>query len=75
MIYECIEDFVVDTVDGNGFTEVQDGFFVEKGTKWEVDKDAVNVIGADIHLEETPDTGNWLEISKEMLNSNFREVN
>lgn len=75
MVYECIKGFCVNIVDGDGFTEVQDGFVVEEGTKWKVDNDAINVTGADIHLEETPDTGDWLEISREMLNINFREVN
>lgn len=71
MIYECIKGFSVDIVDGNGFTDVQDGFVVEEGTKWEIDTDTINVTGADIHLEEVEDTGNWLEVPKEILLSHF----
>lgn len=73
MIYECIEEFCVDIVDGDGFTEKQDGFYVEKGSMWEVDNEEVNVTGAEVHLEEL-DGMNFLEISKNRLGTNFREV-
>ncbi len=73
MIYECVDDFSVDVVDGDGFTEEQDGFWVKKGSMWKIDNDAVNVTGADVHLEEL--TGmNWLELSEERLKSCFRAM-
>ena len=73
MIYDCIEDFYVDIVDGDGFTEKQDGMRIRKGSMWKIDEEAVNIMGTDIHLEEL--TGmNWLELSKERLNRCFRIV-
>lgn len=73
MVYECIESFCVDIVDGDGFTEKQDGMRVKKGSMWKVDNKAVNVMGTDLHMEEL--TGmNWLELSKERLSTHFREV-
>jgi len=74
MTYECIKEFYVDIVDGDGFTEKQNGMRIKQGSMWQVDNDAVNVMGADIHLEEL--TGmNWLELSKERLESHFKEIN
>lgn len=73
MVYECIKGFCINVVDGDGFIEEHDGFVVEEGTKWKSDSDAVNVTGAGIHLEEVEGT-QWLQISKENLDTDFRVV-
>jgi len=73
MVYDCIKEFWVDIVDGDGRTEKQDGMHIRKGSMWKVDNEAVNVMGTDIHLDEL--TGmNWLELSKEKLDNCFKVI-
>lgn len=71
MIYKCIEGFVVDTVDGDGFTIEEGNFIVEEGSIWEVNDEAVNVTGGEIHLENEK---NWIEVSVETLEQCFVNV-
>lgn len=74
--YRCTRAFEVDEVDGDGF-RTGNFQFVEEGSIWEEDQTAINVTGADIHLEYAG-TGNvdfpWIEISKEDLRKDFEEI-
>ncbi|MDU7904720.1 MAG: hypothetical protein E7J25_01010 [Paeniclostridium sordellii] len=67
-MYKCIEGFMVDICDGDGFTVEESGFVVEEGSIWEVNEEAINVLGADVHLENND---SWIEISKETLEECF----
>lgn len=69
MKYKCIKDFVVDSVDGDGFLVESAGCFIKEGTIWEANEEAINVLGSDVHIENDKD--GWLEISNEMLNEYF----
>jgi len=73
MVYECIKDFYVDLVDGNGFVEKEDGSYVRKGSMWGIVNNSINVIGAEIHLGNLTEL-EWIEISKKRLESHFRVV-
>lgn len=67
-MYECTEDFYVDTCDGDGFLVEENSFLVEKGSVWGLSEDAVNVLGAEIHIENEY---SWIEISREVFEMNF----
>ena len=70
-MYNCVESFVVDVCDGDGFILEEGGFLVEEGSMWEVNEEAVNVTGAYIHIENK---NAWLELSKEMLKQHFVKI-
>ncbi|CEQ04103.1 Uncharacterised protein [[Clostridium] sordellii] len=70
-MYKCIEGFTVDICDGDGFTIEESGFVVEEGSIWEVNEEAINLLGADIHLENDD---SWIEISKEILEECFIKI-
>lgn len=72
--YECTETFFVNLVDENGLLEEQDGFCIEKETKWNVVNTSNTLTGADLLLESVHGD-QWIEISKEQLESNFRKLN
>lgn len=70
-MFECVDSFVIDVVDGDGFMFEEGGFIVEKGSIWEVNEEAINVTGADIHIENE---SGWIELSREMLSQFFRKL-
>lgn len=72
MKYKCIKGFVVDSVDGDGFLTENDGYLVKEGTIWEINEEAINVLGADVHIEN--DEYGWLEISNEALSEYFEKM-
>lgn len=74
--YKCIRTFEVDEVDGDGF-RTGDFKYVEGGSIWQENEDAVNVLGTETHLEcvkAENDEIPWIEISKEALVKDFEEI-
>lgn len=76
-VYKCIKGFMVDVVDGDGFTLEESGDYIsdDENTLWEVDNDGVNVTGAEVRLI-TFKKGHlsWVELDKDFLNEHFIEV-
>lgn len=70
-MYKCIKGFAIDVCDGDGLTIEECGFIVEENSVWEVNEEAVNVLGADIHLEND---SNWIELSKDTLKEHFVKI-
>ena len=70
-MYKCIKSFIVDICDGDGFITEHSGFMVDEGTYWNVNEEAINILGADIHLEND---NNWIEVSKDVFNKCFIKV-
>lgn len=70
-MYKCIESFVIDIVDGDGFTIEESGDLVEEGSIWEINEEAINILDADIHLENE---NSWIEISREILEQCFIKI-
>ncbi len=74
MVYECIKSFSVDNVDDNGFCIENRGEQVQKGSMWKLDDCKTTLTGAELRLNDL--TGlRWIEISKERLNSHFKQLN
>lgn len=70
--YKCIHGFLIDLVDGDGFTVEEAGYVVEEGTIWEADEEPSRIIGGAVRL-----IGNkieWIEICEETLKNCFEEV-
>ena len=74
-MYKCIKGFLLDMVDGDGFTIKENGFEVEKGTIWKMDKHSSRVIGGQIRLISTEESFDWIEIDVATLRDNFRSIN
>lgn len=69
--YKCIKGFILDIYDGDGFTMEEGGFMVEEGSMWEVNEEAINVLGTDVHIENEK---GWIEITNEMLENHFIKI-
>lgn len=70
MKYKCVKAFTLDTYDDDGF--YVDGYMeIEVGEVYEVEN--VKIIDGDIHLDGV-NVNRWIEISKEMLEKHFEEV-
>lgn len=73
-VYECINTFYVDAVDGDGFLEEQDGLCVEKGTKWLVDNISHKLFDGEVRLTSLRDNS-WIELSNDEFENSFVNVN
>lgn len=70
MRYKCVKAFPLDTYDDDGF--YVDGYMeIEVGEVYEVGNE--KIIDGDIHLDGA-NVNRWIEISKEMLEKYFVEV-
>lgn len=70
MRYKCVKAFTVDTYDDDGF--YSDGYMeIEVGEVYEVGNG--KIIDGEIHLDGV-NVNRWIEISKEMLEKHFVEV-
>jgi hypothetical protein len=73
MVFNCIVDFYVDSVDDNGFTVDENSCIVKSGSMWESKENQHTLTGAEIRLENL--TGlEWIEISKERLHKCFKVI-
>jgi 2-iminoacetate synthase ThiH len=78
MKYECVICFTVDKCDDDGFHTGKEKL-INEGTIWEISEDAVNVTGAEIHLERVfkskkAKTCEWIEIPKSYLDKYFEKI-
>ena len=73
--YLCIESFVVDAYDDDGYI-IEDGCItITKGSEWVLDEDEARVIGGEVRLEGYRDSiYSWIEITKTTFESCFEEV-
>lgn len=70
MRYKCMKPFVLDTYDADGF--YVDGYMeIKAGEVYEVGNE--KIIDGEIHLDGV-NVNRWIEISKEMLEKYFEEV-
>ena len=70
MRYKCVKALTLDTYDDDGF--YVDGYMeIEVGEVYEVGNE--KIIDGDIHLDGV-NVNKWIEISKEMLEKHFVEV-
>lgn len=68
MKYKCVNSFVIDGYDEDGFQKDK-VFLVVEGSVWTLN-DSANYINADHHLDNEK-TGEWLEISDISLKEDF----
>lgn len=78
MRYKCIDSFLIDICDGDGFYTGKQRW-INEGTVWEIGKDAVNLTGAELHLEriyksKKSKSHEWIEIPKSDLDKYFKEL-
>jgi hypothetical protein len=70
MRYKCVKALTLDTCDDDGF--YVDGYMeIEVGEVYEVGNE--KIIDGEIHLDGV-NVNKWIEISKEMLEKHFVEV-
>lgn len=76
-VYKCIKGFMVDVIDGDGFTLEESGDYIsdDENTLWEVDNDGINVTGSEVRLI-TFHKGylSWIELDKDFLKEHFKEI-
>lgn len=70
--YRCTEKFYVDSYDGNGFILNEDGVSVDKGSIWIDREEDYRFVGGQVRLDRA--NGEWLELSKETVDKNFKEI-
>lgn len=74
--YECIKEFSTYEVNDNGSTINEDGdeesISIDKGTKWTDYEEDYRFIGGEVRLEQ--EDGTWLELTKETVAENFKEI-
>lgn len=68
---KCINGFVVEMCDGDGFS-TDDEMIIEDSTIWEVEEDTFRVIGGEVRL--TNDDFGWLELSREHFEADFEII-
>lgn len=78
MRYICAIAFTVDKCDDDGFHTGKEKW-INEGTVWEISEDAVNVTGAELHLERVfkskkAKTSEWIEIPKSYLDKYFEKI-
>ena len=69
MKYKCINEFYVEIYDEEWMPTGEYGT-IHTGTVWELDE-YTNNIGGEVHLDN--DDGEWIEISREILEECFEE--
>ena len=70
--YRCIIGFGVPKCDDDGFEIPHDLCVIEKGSIWE--ETDLNMLGAEVHLAEVGKPWHWLDITKEHLARQFKEI-
>jgi len=71
----CKETFLVEKCDDDGFTIPNKYKTIKEGTIWNVEEDSSRIIGGEIRLtKSTKKTFNWIEISKEHFEQNFKII-
>lgn len=70
--YRCIETFVVDNYDADGFLIENSAQVIEEGEIYTLDETGSTIIGGEVHLDH--ENGSWLEITSDSLNEYFEEV-
>lgn len=73
MVYRCTNDFELPLVDAGGYPTGESRYVV-CDTLWEIEEDSVcTLTGAEIRLISTDEEEgfDWIDISKDMLKSNF----
>lgn len=70
--YRCIEAFVVDNYDADGFLIENSSQVIEEGEIYTLDETGSTIIGGEVHLDH--ENGSWLELTKDTLNEYFEEV-
>lgn len=67
--YRCIEAFVVDNYDADGFLIENSSQVIEEGEIYTLDETGSTIIGGEVHLDH--ENGLWLELTKDTLNEYF----
>lgn len=70
--YKCIEPFIVDNYDADGFLIENSVKVIEEGEIYTLDESGSTIIGGEVHLEHK--NGSWIEITRDRLNEYFEEV-
>lgn len=71
-VYECVDSFVLDMVDDNGFTIENKIFVIPKGSMWVMSGDENRMVGGEVRLERIGDKSlEWIEISQERFKNHF----
>lgn len=70
---KCIDNFVAEQCDDNGFSIENSDVIIKKGSIWEIEEDAFRVAGGEIRLIKITDMDSleWLEIPKGWFEKNF----
>lgn len=73
---KCIEGFLIDKCDDDGFIIENEYIEVEEGTICEVENDNFRVIGGEVRLlgVDSNTFFEWLEISKETFEEYFEAI-
>ena len=72
-VYECKKEFELSEWDDDNNCFSDHIMTIEKDSVWDCTGSGY-ICDGEIHLEETSDTGNWIEISKEMIKEYFIDV-
>lgn len=70
--YRCTKGFYVDSYDDNGFMLNKDGEIIESGSIWIDRNEDYRFCGGEVRLEQKD--GTWIEIPKETVDKNFKEI-
>ena len=72
MKYRCIEAFIVDSYDTDGFIIENSAKILGEGMVYTLDETGGTIIGGEVHLDH--EDGSWLEITKDTLDQYFEKV-
>ncbi|NFA60045.1 hypothetical protein EXM63_02285 [Clostridium botulinum] len=72
---KCIETFLVEKCDDDGFSIENENVFIEENSIWNIEDDSFRVIGGEIRLTSAKkDNLSWLELPKEIFEQNFKVI-
>ncbi|EDT84508.1 hypothetical protein EXN65_06040 [Clostridium botulinum] len=72
---KCIETFLVEKCDDDGFSIENENVFIEKDSIWNIEDDSFRIIGGEIRLTSAEkDNLSWLELPKEIFEQNFKVI-
>ncbi|MFT9116574.1 MAG: hypothetical protein ABF497_05540 [Sporolactobacillus sp.] len=69
--YECTKRFYAEKYD-NDECETDEEIMVDKGSQWVEQESTYRITGGEVRLEN--EDAEWLELSKEMVAENFKEM-
>ena len=73
--YKCINEMMIEVVDGDGAIIDNEYNFIEKGSVWELDDSDFRVYDGEVRLLNLEDDRySWIEISYEDLEKHFEEL-